>query len=341
MLNNEYKFRDSFKEFNSLDNLKRLNTNKDGEIDLKEIKKADIDNDGVISDSEFDKLGINSKVIQDELTSKLPNLKNSSINPNQIVFKVKDIDKKINDLKPKNNNDVLYPSFVTLESKKEPNHRASEDIHEKYLTVKSLLKNQSLFNKFNDAFNKINPKDENKLNFLLDETIKKIPFNLDKADLVLKSAKINIPRIVDRWNLSDLSPITSFGLLYVRLSSKNINELDRLSDINNQSFKQEGYAENLATQAKSVGVGNCSEHAAFSAIESKKLGAQKVEVFGLNIQGGHAFVVINRDKNSKDSEPNTWGDKCIVIDSWRNITYNSSDYFKFNDIKPFIDAEIK
>lgn len=328
MLNNEYKFRDAFKEFNSLDNLKKLDTNKDGKVELKEIKKADIDNDGVISDSEFDKVGINSKVIQDELTSKLPNLKESSINPNQIVFKVKDIYKKINDLKPKNDNDLLYPSSMTLETKKEPNHRVSEEIHEKYLTIKSLLKDSKIFDKFNNVFNQIDSKDEKKINSFLDETIMKIPFNLDKDQLVLNSAKRNIPIIPDK-NLSN------FVVGFIPLAAQRLINSDTFRQTNNEE-KIENRA-NLSSITKS---GNCVEHASFSAIESKKLGAKRVEIFGLDIQSGHAFVVINRDKNSSPSEPTTWGKNCIIIDSWQDKAYKSTDYFKHMKIKPFVDFEM-
>ncbi len=317
MVNSEYKFRDSFKEFNSLDNLKKLDLNKDGKVDLKEIKKLDIDNDGVINDSEFDKVGINSKVVQDEITIKLPNLKESSIKPNHVVFRVKEIDKKINQLKPKNNNDVLYPSSITLESKTETNHRISEDIHNKYLNVKYLIKDSKVFAKFNNIFNKIDPKDENKLNTFLDESIKKLPFNLDKANLVLKFAKQNIPIIQDR-------SISEKFIGAIQLRTQRFVNGDLNVQINNNNNK----IENRARLSSITGVGNCIEHASFSAVEEKKLGAKRVEIFGLDIESGHAFTVVNRNINSDDSNPKTCCNNCIIIDSWSDKTYSSSDFFK-------------
>ncbi|MEK7433193.1 MAG: hypothetical protein AABZ74_08685 [Cyanobacteriota bacterium] len=179
MLNSEYKSRDSFKEANSWNSFKKFDENKDGKINLNEIKKLDTDGDGVLSDSEFENTGITSKVVQDEITSKIPNLK-SKINPVEVVFITKQADEKIENLKCKKN-ECLTPSSLSLKSKNEPNHRVSEEIHNKYLTIKSLLSDSVTFNKFENVLNKISNKSEKEINSFLDKSLTKLSTEKNKT----------------------------------------------------------------------------------------------------------------------------------------------------------------
>ncbi|MEK7434559.1 MAG: hypothetical protein AABZ74_15610 [Cyanobacteriota bacterium] len=50
------------------------------------------------------------------------------------------------------------------------------------------------------------------------------------------------------------------------------------------------------------------------------------EIFGMKINSGHAFVVINRDVGADESKMSTWGKNAIIIDSWSGIAFKAKDY---------------
>lgn len=76
--------------------------------------------------------------------------------------------------------------------------------------------------------------------------------------------------------------------------------------------------------------GFCDEIAKLSLVKIlKKYLGERVEYYGANLGDdcdGHAFLVINRAKDSDVTEFSTWGDECIIFDAWNETVTTVLDY---------------
>ena len=310
MVNSEYKSRQICNEIESWNNVKKLDTNKDGKIKLDELKKLDVAKngtyeDGVISDLEFNEKGITNIVVQDQITSKIPNLKNK-IDPidNRVIFTTKQINEKILDLnckkesigcyendytiKPLNINikEITNPNFKNIlknpnlpetnkpcsqplksaEKISEPMHRISDNIHNKYLKVKSLLSPEK-FQSFENVLNK-KERDPQKVNVALDKLLAKIdPFDISDGYKVISEVKNKIVGVADqRRNLKEIasSPIKGSATYLTRKLAGIINVLNSSNNngINDQNFTDSNQVRTIASISAFTGFGNCGELAA-------------------------------------------------------------------------------
>lgn len=79
--------------------------------------------------------------------------------------------------------------------------------------------------------------------------------------------------------------------------------------------------ESSASNAIRAGIGNCGERAALAfalLLEDTTLlfGRVRIEVLAIYGGGDHAFVVLNRGRDSKIHDVTTWGDNCVICDPW-------------------------
>jgi hypothetical protein len=75
----------------------------------------------------------------------------------------------------------------------------------------------------------------------------------------------------------------------------------------------------LSAAARKHGVGNCGE---LSAIAFIYLLDRRITVSldWMGIDGAdHQFVLLDRAKGSDESDPNTWGERCVIADPWKDV----------------------
>ena len=98
----------------------------------------------------------------------------------------------------------------------------------------------------------------------------------------------------------------------------------------------------LEKNIKNLNVANCGDRATLvqqklneQHIPNKKVVLQSSEPFA-----EHEFNVIGLDENADISDPSTWGDNAVIIDTWANKVFNVnsaqefySDFFGINDLK--------
>lgn len=98
----------------------------------------------------------------------------------------------------------------------------------------------------------------------------------------------------------------------------------------------------LAKNIKNLNVANCGDRATLvqqklneQNIPNKKIMLQSMEPFA-----EHEFNVIGLDENADLSDPSTWGDYAVVIDTWANKVFNVnsaqefySEFFGLNDFQ--------
>lgn len=355
MFNNDYSSRKFLQEKDSWNKLKSLDVNKDNNLDLNEMKKLDTDNDGVISDLEFDNIAIKNTVVKDEINSRLPNVSSNKLSPidNRVVFNIDSINKKINNLSNKEDMLLRNSSIDFLLSSKKihkhdelkvPNYRLSDDIHDKYLRIKSIL-NNSMFNKFESALNRIS-NDKNKVNDFLDKTLYKIdPFSLSDAYKILSKVESKVPHIGDKFtNNPNVEELMATPLALSRVAGNRLYN----STFKGFNFENKDQMSSVAKTSEYLNAGNCGELAAVGAYEAKKLKLGKVEFFSVqyseNSNHNHVFIVLNRENNTNEKDPKSWGKNCIVLDPWTKETYPSKDFFNHDVMKgttPIFQSEYK
>lgn len=148
-----------------------------------------------------------------------------------------------------------------------------------------------------------------------------IKYGLDKANNLLGKITTQVPVSSDRFGtLSDsvVSILAHPGVIANRVITGTFGRMGNLD------------AEKLERVAKATLMtrhGNCGELAATIAVEAKKDGAQRVELFSIE---NHLFVAINREQKSDSADPQTWGEHAIIIDPWMNggkgETYEAHKY---------------
>lgn len=79
-----------------------------------------------------------------------------------------------------------------------------------------------------------------------------------------------------------------------------------------------------AAIAESTGCGNCGEQSAAAFVYLRDRGVRPLDFMHF-INHDHAFVVLNRLKESDESKPLTWGDAAVVCDPWKGRSYKAAD----------------
>lgn len=110
--------------------------------------------------------------------------------------------------------------------------------------------------------------------------------------------------------------------------------------------------EAFVTASAKYSIGNCSElclHVLDYYLKHDPEHQTRVELFCLADPSDHVFVVINRERNSDEDNPLTWGKDAFICDPLMNTLYPAEDYkeklmdFEYelqqNTYIPFNDAE--
>lgn len=214
----------------------------------------------------------------------------------------------------------------------------SEEQFKKYQSVKNLLKDSpKSLSQFQELLRKYN--DSNSIDHVLNRTIEKFSkvkdakniefskseweghgFGLDDAKKIVKIANSKIKFIPDKI-IGHKNPLDKIN------SSVNLLGNRTFSGVGAFKMEMMGNVKNIAEYAISSSVGNCAEHACISATIAKDFkGINNIEIFSMSIESGHAFVVINRDKDSTEDKMSTWGKNAIIIDSWTGIAFKAIDF---------------
>lgn len=353
MLSNDYSSRNAFKEKSSWSRLKDLDTNQDKNISINELKNIDGNHDGVLQDLELHKAGITDLVVQDKVNSKTPNM--SKINPldNRTIFSNKFINENIEKLSCAKNELSITTSLECISSPNDkplnkidsPNHRISEDIHNKYLKIKTLL-DPKHFDTFEKALNKL-PNKEILVNDFLDNTLYIADaFSMDDAYSILSTVESKVPHIADKiYNDPDRNEVLATVFAIARVSGNRIYNNTLLKGFD---FKNKDEMTSIAKTSEYLTAGNCGELAATGAYEAKKIRSGKVEFFSVqyssNPNNNHVFLVLNRAKNSNSDDPTSWGKKAIVLDTWTKEAYPAKDFYHSKVMKgtiPKYEGEYK
>jgi hypothetical protein len=101
------------------------------------------------------------------------------------------------------------------------------------------------------------------------------------------------------------------------LAERHVNEEDSPATV-------EAWIVRTAAIAESAGCGNCGEQAAVAFIYLRDRGVHPVE-YAHFVNHDHAFVVLNRSKDSDESKPSTWGNDSIVCDPWKGRAYKAAE----------------
>lgn len=107
---------------------------------------------------------------------------------------------------------------------------------------------------------------------------------------------------------------------------------------NGSPYSNKERNESVVKRLAQWGIGNCSDlsqaviallmhypHEGFEKMALPGLAAPiSVKVLTIN-DGDHEFVVINRKKESKLNDPQTWGDNVVILDPWLRECYSLED----------------
>lgn len=101
----------------------------------------------------------------------------------------------------------------------------------------------------------------------------------------------------------------------------------------------------LEKNIKNLNVANCGDRATLvqqklnrQHIPNKKVMLQSIEPFA-----EHEFNVVGLDENADISDPSTWGDNAVIIDTWANKVFNVNSakefYLDFFGLKDFQNVQ--
>ena len=86
----------------------------------------------------------------------------------------------------------------------------------------------------------------------------------------------------------------------------------------------------VALRKSKTGIGFCGEFAQLALVKIiRELLGDRVEFIQLNLGDdcdNHAFIAINREKDSDLTEFSTWGEDCIIFDAWNEVVTTVHDY---------------
>jgi hypothetical protein len=85
----------------------------------------------------------------------------------------------------------------------------------------------------------------------------------------------------------------------------------------------EAWITRTAAIAESTGCGNCGEQSAVAFVYLRDRGVCPLEYMHFT-NHDHAFVVLNRPKNTDESNPGTWGNDAVVCDPWKGRAYKAA-----------------
>ena len=76
----------------------------------------------------------------------------------------------------------------------------------------------------------------------------------------------------------------------------------------------------LANRAERFGCGNCGELSAVAMRQLMNRHVNPLDYMSLS-NGDHTFVVIDRLANSREQDPQTWGENAVICDPWIRQAY--------------------
>ena len=85
------------------------------------------------------------------------------------------------------------------------------------------------------------------------------------------------------------------------------------------------YYENVIHVTSKYSIGNCYELALQAldyVLNTTNIDAEVYSIMG----GNHCFLVLNRDKDSNPSNPETWGSNAVICDPLANKAYQAKEY---------------
>lgn len=286
----------------------KIDKDKDKNITIEELKALDKNCNGSLDDKEISNLGIknnkDTKLIKDDY-------KNNILEPNKVVFS----SNKLN---------------LT---------RLSQEQLTKYNSIKNSFKDSpKLLEKFHDLLRKYN--DSNSIDRVINRTLYKLnkvnnvkniefsknefeghKFGLDDANKIVQMTNEKIQRVPDKISITS-EPINKITSSIKLLANRHYSGIGAFRSL------VMGNVEHIANYAERDKIGNCLENACLTASIAKDFkGIKNIEIYAMSdISIGHAFVVINRDKESSESDMSTWGKDAIVLDSWSGIVFRAVDF---------------
>ncbi len=314
-----------------------INTGNLGKRLLTEAKK--MSSDGKINDKELSQLIKIAKNEDGGLNSDKANL----------LIGLKTDTRNVQILKSYNfSKNITFNNPIIETNFEKPKEEISQFFHNfndvrqsKYEKIKSLIKNPAQLSSFKDLLYKVSKKPE-LIDNLLDQTIKNLsslkekPFGLDNAKKIVGIVNKKIPYVPDKRDSLMIVP-KGLQLEWQRYQNNILRD--------GHDFSNNRNIENIANYSESISTGNCAELAAVAAVDAKKQGAGRVEIFSIlneNHSYNHAFVIVNRDKNSKIDDQSTWGNKSILLDPWTKESYPATDFYKhrvMNNLTPRYEGE--
>ena len=286
---------------------KKVDKNQDKNVLISELKSLDKNKNGNLDTKELNSIGITNTEDIKEIQSEF---KNHKSDPNKVFFSSNKLN--LNNLSEKQNI--------------------------KYQNINNLLKDSpKLLSQFNELIRKYNS--PNSIDKVLDRTIEKFSkvknpkniefskneweghcFGLDDANKIIKLTNDKIKYIPDKMSFRK-EPYNKISSNIKLLGNRHYSGIGAFRNL------AMGNVEHIANYAERDKIGNCLENACLSASIAKDFkGINNIEIYGMNISIGHAFVVINRDKNSTLENMSTWGKDAIVIDSWSGISFKAEDF---------------
>lgn len=191
----------------------------------------------------------------------------------------------------------------------------------------------------------------NFLNLLLPITlglkIKKMHEPLDSVEIIslYPQVKINseleeIIRIAcDVVNQARMNVLLSSTHPDMNLASDDTKEhaVNSVLKLRNFLSKKNNNLNTISKSIRSIGAANCMEfsYLVFSDfLDMLKYKSLTVEIVTIS-NGDHAFVVINRDKESDINTPETWGQCAIVVDAWLGKVFPANSATFESELKNF------
>ncbi|MBV9575943.1 MAG: hypothetical protein JO149_04915 [Gammaproteobacteria bacterium] len=159
--------------------------------------------------------------------------------------------------------------------------------------------------------------------FSLEET-------LEYAIKAMEYAQLQIKKGATQVSNNELAP-DYFSALNkgVTQGTRILIKKDYKAKIKNDVFNKQkalAYFESVIKFSSKYSLGNCNELAlhALNYVLNDKTTTMQAEVYIIQ-DGDHVFLVLNRDADSKEDNPMTWGN-AVICDPWSNKIYPAKDY---------------
>lgn len=151
---------------------------------------------------------------------------------------------------------------------------------------------------------------------------------------------------INRWDERDRSAhgglVTAVTTPFYWAAKFGLHVISRVASWTADTSNLAGI-QRMATNAQTVGVGNCGEHAAVCFVHLMGRGAFPVDFVSFD-DGSHAFVVVGFDpttlkRNQFPTDPRNWNKEAIVADAWADKVGRADVLFPGRRIVSFCRIE--